>query len=594
MSGTDRSRSTAAQENQSREGVIALLAQAESRKANFLQLLPSEIPWEAFKDTFKLAVQTNPRLLDANRESLWIALQRAALDGLRPDGRDGALVIFGDDSEDEDGNVVKSTAGKPKRVQWMPMVRGLIKQVRNTGEVTNVRANLIYEGETFHSIDEDGQISYRHERRMDRAFDDGFDKIVGAYAVIQFKDGSWDMEPMSRAQIDRVRAVSRAKKGPWVPWYDEMAKKTVLRRLLKRQQMETSNRALAALDRDEGLTIDGEAEVEVAAANALPSPGPARRADPPADDPPRDPPKTVDPPKQDAPKADAPKQDAPKPDPKPAARRPDPKPEPAKEAPPPAAEEFSYCLLDQYGDPVGDYIESAAVWVAEFEAAMAKTAVPETLLEQNADAMGDAIRDAALAQRIQAALAAARERLTPPKAALEPEAPAADDAPSPLFVAVPTTQRGGPHWPNYIATIIAALETEEDLSAWHDANRVSFDDVPATKSKVIGLLDERLAAIRAAGPSDPVDPDQTAPDAADPAPWAAFFKVPADDKDAAWAWQAAQDLAAAADLTTLRTLAGGAAVRAKMQRFKAERPELFAFVNRAGDERLAALQGPPG
>lgn len=40
---------------------------------------------------------------------------------------------------------------------------------------------------------------------------------------------------MSREQVEQVRAASRSKdKGPWVEWWGEMAKKTVLRRLMKR------------------------------------------------------------------------------------------------------------------------------------------------------------------------------------------------------------------------------------------------------------------------------------------------------------------------------------------------------------------------
>ena len=233
-----------------------------------MALLPSEIPWDTFKDTFKIAIQSNSRLLEADRQSLWIALQKAAMDGLKPDGREGALVIFGDDTEDEQGNRVATTANKPKRVQWMPMVWGLVKLVRNTGNIANIRTKLIYKGERVEIVDADGQESYRHVRTIEAASEitDDPANIIGAYAVVNYKDGSWEMEPMSRAQIDRVRAVSRAKKGPWQPWFDEMARKTVLRRLIKRLDKSPVRRIEAALDRDDTLTIDATAEPQRALA----------------------------------------------------------------------------------------------------------------------------------------------------------------------------------------------------------------------------------------------------------------------------------------------------------------------------------------
>ena len=44
-----------------------------------------------------------------------------------------------------------------------------------------------------------------------------------------------DVEGMGRSDVGKVRAASRAGKfGPWVEWWDEMAKKTVIRRMAKR------------------------------------------------------------------------------------------------------------------------------------------------------------------------------------------------------------------------------------------------------------------------------------------------------------------------------------------------------------------------
>jgi hypothetical protein len=54
------------------------------------------------------------------------------------------------------------------------------------------------------------------------------------------KDGSQLLEVMSLEEIEKVRKVSRAaNNGPWVSWWGEMARKTVMRRLSKRLPMST-------------------------------------------------------------------------------------------------------------------------------------------------------------------------------------------------------------------------------------------------------------------------------------------------------------------------------------------------------------------
>jgi hypothetical protein len=57
---------------------------------------------------------------------------------------------------------------------------------------------------------------------------------VAVYAVAKLKDGGTQSEVMTKAQIDAIRSRSRASgEGPWVSDYDEMARKTVVRRLCK-------------------------------------------------------------------------------------------------------------------------------------------------------------------------------------------------------------------------------------------------------------------------------------------------------------------------------------------------------------------------
>jgi recombination protein RecT len=69
---------------------------------------------------------------------------------------------------------------------------------------------------------------------------------------------------MSRAEIEQVRAVSRSKDGAaWSQWWGEMARKTVLRRLIKRLPLSTDRpgdpvaRLVSAVERiDEDVELD--------------------------------------------------------------------------------------------------------------------------------------------------------------------------------------------------------------------------------------------------------------------------------------------------------------------------------------------------
>ena len=68
----------------------------------------------------------------------------------------------------------------------------------------------------------------RAERALSRKVIETF------YAVCQFKDGTKKYEVMSKKEVDDIRKRSRAgQSGPWVTDYEEMAKKTVFKRLSK-------------------------------------------------------------------------------------------------------------------------------------------------------------------------------------------------------------------------------------------------------------------------------------------------------------------------------------------------------------------------
>jgi len=188
----------------------------------FKSALPAHIPVEKFSRVLMTAISTNPALQDASRNSLFAACMKLAQSGLLPDGSEAAIVTF----KSKDG--VTATA--------MPMIKGILKLVRNSGELASITANVVYKNDTFkYWIDEGGE-KINHEPNL------GSDRgdIILVYAIARTKDGAVYAEVMTKQEIDAIRNSSRSRDGgPWSTWYGEMAKKSVIRRLSKKLPMST-------------------------------------------------------------------------------------------------------------------------------------------------------------------------------------------------------------------------------------------------------------------------------------------------------------------------------------------------------------------
>jgi recombination protein RecT len=220
--------------------LVSFNTQLSSRADQFKMVLPSHITPDKFQRTVLTAVQADPELLKADRQSLILACMKAAQDGLLPDKREAALVIF------KENKKVNGQWESRLAVQYMPMVYGLRKKILQSGEITDITMKVVYrrEVEEGHFIYEEGtEAMLRHKPMLDMSAEDASDaNIIAAYSMATFKDGSKSYEVMRRFEIDKVRECSqtgatrdrkgqaRSPSGPWVDWYAEQAKKTVGRR----------------------------------------------------------------------------------------------------------------------------------------------------------------------------------------------------------------------------------------------------------------------------------------------------------------------------------------------------------------------------
>lgn len=202
------------------EQTSAIQTALDERDAMLLDLLPSRRHVDRFKRIVVLSLARNPDLLTANRGSLIEAAFEAARLGLEPSGAIGGahIVRYG------------------QKAQLIVDYRGLVDLARRSSEIQDIAAVIVRRGDGFHvrrgtspAIEHTPLVEVSEEAEKGGALE-----VTHVYAVAHLFGGGVQFEVMTKAQIDAIRARSAAANhGPWRTDYEEMAKKTVLRRLCK-------------------------------------------------------------------------------------------------------------------------------------------------------------------------------------------------------------------------------------------------------------------------------------------------------------------------------------------------------------------------
>jgi recombination protein RecT len=149
---------------------------------------------------------------------------------------------------------------KQLEAQFLPGYKGLISLARRSGEVTSIETNIVYAQDKFTLIlTIDAKSPYEHEPYLDG--DRGAPRLV--YGVAKFKDGGHHFEWMTISEVNKIRARSQsANAGPWVTDYDQMVRKTLIRRMANYLPMsiELSNALQIdeAADQGKQTTLDGD------------------------------------------------------------------------------------------------------------------------------------------------------------------------------------------------------------------------------------------------------------------------------------------------------------------------------------------------
>lgn len=200
-------------------------AQLIGRKKDFEDCLPASCKFEMFIRVIKTAIVQTPDLMKADRASLLLSCVKAAQDGLLPNGREAALVPY--KTKQKDGSYKLF-------VQYMPMIGGVLKKVRNSGELANILPAIVYENDKFNY-----SLGYKSNiKHKPNLINPG--NPIAVYAIAKMKDGSIYSEVMGVSEIEKIRNISKARDSiAWKEHWGEMAKKTVIRRLSKLLPMST-------------------------------------------------------------------------------------------------------------------------------------------------------------------------------------------------------------------------------------------------------------------------------------------------------------------------------------------------------------------
>lgn len=220
-----------------REQVASVRSLLERAKPQIALALPKHLTADRLIRVALTSVQRTPELLQCDQTSLLAAIIQSAQLGLEPDGVLGQAYLI----------PFNNTKKGKKEVQFIAGYKGLCALARRSGEISSIDARVVREGDKFKYTF--GLNPVLEHVPGETAEDEPEGAITHAYAVIRLKDGGHQFDVMTRGQIDAIRKRSRAgTSGPWVTDYAEMAKKTVLRRVLKLAPMSVEAQRAVALD----------------------------------------------------------------------------------------------------------------------------------------------------------------------------------------------------------------------------------------------------------------------------------------------------------------------------------------------------------
>lgn len=202
--------------------------------------LPSVITPERFTRMALSALNTTPKLSECTQISFLAALMNAAQLGLEPNTPLGQAYL-----------IPYNNKGKLE-CQFQIGYKGIIDLVYRNGQVQSIQAQCVYANDEFeYELGLNAKLTHKPALK-DRG------ELILVYALFKLENNGYAFEVMSKEDIDtHAMKYSKGFSSAYSPWktnYEEMAKKTAIKKVLKYAPLKTD--FLRAVETDETIKTE--------------------------------------------------------------------------------------------------------------------------------------------------------------------------------------------------------------------------------------------------------------------------------------------------------------------------------------------------
>ena len=220
MMSNDMIQKATAQPAAKADAKTSMQAYIKQMQGEIKKALPAVMTPERFTRIVLSALSTNPKLGQTTPQSFLAAMMTAAQLGMEPNTPLGQAYLI----------PFYNNKTHCSECQFQLGYKGLIDLAYRSGEVSIIQAQVVYEHDSFN-------YSFGLEpvlKHIPAASDRGESTYV--YAMFRTKEGGFGFDVMS---MDAVRTFAQQysksfSSGPWQTNFEEMAKKTVLKKVLNR------------------------------------------------------------------------------------------------------------------------------------------------------------------------------------------------------------------------------------------------------------------------------------------------------------------------------------------------------------------------